>query len=613
MRSLAVALGIGIALAACGLSLVGTNQISAFDAGNPDGATELPPPPPTDAAPPLNPSCDAMPDVCAEIPPPRPLSPLSTAVVTSRRPTFRFLLAPGTDGAHIDICRERACTTILTGADIATGTATPPVDLPTGVLFWRLRGRTGELTGTRTSPTWQFTAARRSAPHSTSWGTVLDVNGDGFADLAVGSPGHAGTGVAVVYQGSATGLGNTISIGGESSGDQFGVTVASAGDIDGDGYCDLLVGAPWAQTQAGRVYLYRGGPNGTITPPIQIWSGEVAGDRFGTSLASAGDVNGDGYADVIVGASLGAAMKGRAYVYYGGPMGPGASPTARLTGASTGDALGSAVAWAGDVNGDGLGDVLVGALGAMSAGRAYLYLGPAVGLGTPSITFAGETTGDLFGGAVASAGDVDGDGYADMLVGAPSFTGNQGKVYLFRGGITPVTTAARSFVGPAGTGTAFGRTVAWSGDVDGDGLDDFAVGAPFGSGDYGSVTIYIGGLARLAPVTYSPMVGNSEFGYAIGSGADFDGDGLPDVPVGAFAEAANEGAVYLLPGVDGGVDAASSTRTQLSPLTPGDNFGKGLSLWRPSGHGHGHGRRIVPKRRERQLDRVGTHRVPSRP
>ncbi len=159
-----------------------------------------------------------------------------------------------------------------------------------------------------------------------------------------------------------------------------------------------------------------------------IWSdqGETASDFFGVSVASAGDVNGDGYADVIVGAYFnddGGNAAGEAYVYHGSASGLSATPDWSDQGEASGDYFGRSVASAGDVNGDGYADVIVGANenddGGSLAGEAYVYHGSASGLSsTPDWSDQGEASGDYFGRFASSAGDVNGDGYADVIVGA---------------------------------------------------------------------------------------------------------------------------------------------------------------------------------------------------
>jgi len=200
--------------------------------------------------------------------------------------------------------------------------------------------------------------------------------------------------------------------------DMFGYAVAALGTDK------VAIGAPgdhYGANVGGAAYLFSS--NGALlftfnNPTL------ASGDRFGISVASAGDVNGDGFADVIVGAwanDAGGADAGRAYVYFGGPAAD-ATPDLALTGAAANDSFGYSVASAGDVNGDGFADLLVGAYGSdaggADAGRAYVYFGGPAADATPDLTLTGAAANDVFGYSAASAGDVNGDGFDDIMVGA---------------------------------------------------------------------------------------------------------------------------------------------------------------------------------------------------
>jgi hypothetical protein len=229
---------------------------------------------------------------------------------------------------------------------------------------------------------------------------------------------------------------------GEAAGDWFGRSVASAGDVNNDGYGDLIVGAEnndAGGTDAGRTYVYFGGATVNNTVDVTL-TGTAAGEYFGGSVASAGDVNGDGYADIIVGAqesNAGSTAAGRAYMYYGG-VNINKTADVVLTGTEEWERFGCSVAAAGDVNGDGFADVIVGGYGptygGLNTGGAYVYFGGARMDNIVDVTMAGAAVDDNFGDPVAAAGDINGDGYADLVIGAfdnDAGGTNAGRAYLY--------------------------------------------------------------------------------------------------------------------------------------------------------------------------------------
>ncbi len=424
----------------------------------------------------------------------------------------------------------------------------------------------GGILGTAIGPTWQFTVGARSAAVNTSFGTTLDVNGDGYADVAIGAycepfnAGACGPGRAHIYLGSATGLPGTPATsltGPNGAGGVFGISVASAGDVNGDGYPDLVVGARDVGA-VGRAYVYLGGAAGLSGTPATTLIGSVANGSFGISVASAGDVNGDGYADVAVGANSDSTATGHAYVYLGSAAGLSATVATTFTGPSgAGGSFGTSVASAGDVNGDGYADLAVGAFGvATGVGRVYLYVGSAAGLsGTPTTTLAGlDGTNSYFGYSVAGAGDVNGDGYADLAVGSGLV--DRARVYLgSAAGLsgTPATTLS----GPV-AGGFFGFSVAGAGDVNGDGYADLTVGASGESGGTGRAYVYLGsaaGLSGAPATTLTGVIAGGQFGGSVAGAGDVNGDGFADVAVGANREISNRGGAYLFLGAAAGLSA----------------------------------------------------------
>ena len=187
---------------------------------------------------------------------------------------------------------------------------------------------------------------------------------------------------------------------GAASGDVLGWSSATAGDVNGDGYADVIAGA-WANdtggTNSGVVYIYFGGPKADDVADVTLFNVQASGG-FGIAVGTAGDVNGDGFADVIVGADgndAGSANAGQAFLYFGGPDMDEVADLA-LTGEAADDRFGVTVGTAGDVNGDGYDDLIVGAYGndagGTDAGRAYVYFGGAGPDATADVVVTGTTS-----------------------------------------------------------------------------------------------------------------------------------------------------------------------------------------------------------------------------
>ncbi len=369
-----------------------------------------------------------------------------------------------------------------------------------------------------------------------------DVNSDGLDDLIVGAlradPNGYASGRSYVVFGKTGGFAsplqlssldgtNGFKLDGEAAVDYSGASVAAAGDVNGDGLDDLIVGAPGADpngSSSGRSYVVFGKAGG-FASPLQLSSldgtdgfkldGEAAGDFSGISVAAAGDVNGDGLDDLIVGAQYAdpnGERSGRSYVVFG-KTGGFASPLQlssldgtngfKLDSEAAGDFSGRSVAAAGDLNGDGLDDMIVGAFRAdpnvSDSGRSYVVFGkigvfasplPLSSLdGTNGFKLDGEAAGDFSGFSVAAAGDLNGDGLDDLIVGARGADPNgsaSGRSYVVFGRNSSFTsplplsdldgTNGFKLDGEAAYDRS-GRSVAATGDVNGDGLDDLIVGA----------------------------------------------------------------------------------------------------------------------------------------
>ena len=334
-----------------------------------------------------------------------------------------------------------------------------------------------------------------------------DVNGDGQVDLLVGAKGFDGagsdSGIAYLVYGPVSG---ELGLGaadarllGMAEDDRAGCAVAGVGDVNADGWDDVLVGAfgdSSAGVSAGAAYLFLGPVSGSslLSTADARLLGAAAKDFAGTSLAGVGDTDGDGYDDMLVGAwgqDSGRTGAGAVHLVLGpayGEVDLGAAD-ATLYGAARGDKFGGFVARAGDFDGDGHDDVLVGAEGEDSggdlAGAAYLFYGPledGLGAEQADLVLVGASRDERAGVSVAVAGDLNGDGWGDLAVGAPGAKINgtgSGAVYIVFGageGTVDLSTDALCFAGTA-LGDNAGLAVAGPGDVNGDGLDDLAVGA----------------------------------------------------------------------------------------------------------------------------------------
>lgn len=379
-----------------------------------------------------------------------------------------------------------------------------------------------------------------------------DVNGDGYDDALAGGYEKGGyTGRAYLYLGGPSGFSqkpDTVFQGDDLS-SYFGLYVAAAGDVDGDGYDDVLISSRTTGSLYGQVDLYLGASSGTDATSDLSLSGSAAGDYFGAALAGAGDVDGDGYDDVLIGAYGASSSKGKLFVYHGSASGLSSSPARTVTGGTGSPKLGYLVGAAGDVNGDGYDDVLVTS---STSDTVSLYLGSSAGIGasaTSSFTQSGSAT---FGAGLAGGGDVNGDGYADLLISDPTLSTNTGKVYLYLGGASgPSTTASASWVGYS-TSNYFGSALSL-GDWDADGYDDVTIGAYGYSASTGEVVVYKGSSSGAASTRSLSIRGSTTgryLGYSLSNGADQNGDEVDDLLVGApYYGDAPQGDIFFHAGV----------------------------------------------------------------
>jgi len=505
---------------------------------------------PRDAAPDAPPGDACGAQGCAPEPgPPRLIAPLSGETVRAQRPSLRWRLGASSDGARVTFCRDRAMTDRCASFNARGERGGPTDPLAPGVWFWRAAGRGGQATGRATSATWRL----RVGLADSARGSTLDVDGDQSPELAVSAPRAAGY-AGRVYLWEApyenhVAAGAVIRRG--SAGSEFGVSLAEAGDVNGDGYSDLVVGAQLAN----RASLFLGGAGGLAVAPTQRDGGD-AHERFGEAVAGVGDVNGDGLDDVAVAARSAEGASARALVFHGDADGVAREASAALfPGADV--ALYLTVGAAGDVNGDGFADVVLGAPTVQgTAGAAYVFHGGPDGLPpAPSVTLPGVDLAGLFGNRLAAAGDVNGDGYGDLFVTAAGAAGRRGRVYVFHGGPGGLdAVAAVTLDGPA-PGSGLGAAVARGADLDNDGFADLVVSASGFPVNLGSVRVHRGGpsgVAREPWLTRDGLDGaDAGHGHMLLTG-DYDRDGRADLVVTAVGASSNTGRAYLYLGAAGG-------------------------------------------------------------
>ena len=374
---------------------------------------------------------------------------------------------------------------------------------------------------------------------------------------------------------------------GDQSDCGFGAEVAGAGDVNNDGYGDVIVGAGGydiGYTNEGAAFVYLGTPDGPALAPHWTGRGLMEGANFGNAVATAGDVDGDGFCDVVVGAPGHDQLAdggGAAFVFSGGRFGLGTEGNPYTAAWKWfGDValghFGQSVATAGDVNGDGYADVVVGApydkLAGESRGSARVFWGSGIGLGyTPRVLYGAQALSE-FGAAVATAGDVNGDGYADVAVGLPRSDeldpgDDAGAVHVYYGPDLFDGHSQYWRVGGRNGAAHCGAAVATAGDVNGDGYADLLGGGPErsnGETSEGAVRVFFGsadGLSALADWEAEGNQAQCGFGRAVASAGDIDADGYADILVGVphyDNPETNEGAVLVWYGAADGLGPAGS-------------------------------------------------------
>ena len=452
-----------------------------------------------------------------------------------------------------------------------------------------------------------------------------DINGDGVSDLIISAPfanpigingggecyvifGGAGIGAGGAFDPSTLNGTNGFVVNGVNNYDFIGSAVSSAGDINGDGMDDLAIGAYYATvgsyyySNEGRCFVVFGGAGVGVGGTVElsalngtngfVVNGSESFDEVGSAVSSAGDINGDGIDDLVIGAPgefyVTYNNSSESYIIFGGAgVGAGGVTSAsmlngangfRITNYATGEECGRGVSGAGDVNGDGMDDLIVGASGAdpngSYSGESYVIFGGA-GVGGGSGGFDpgglngangfvlnGVNLGDRSGAAVSCAGDFNDDGIDDLLIGAnggdPNAS-NSGETYLVFGGagigaggafeLSSLNGANGFVINGIGANDYSGDSVSSAGDVNGDGVGDLIIGAhgadPSGASSGASYVVFGGaGVGASGVLELSALNGVNGFvingigagdqsGRSVSSAGDVNGDGVDDLIIGA--------------------------------------------------------------------------------
>jgi hypothetical protein len=538
--------------------LVSTMGDAATDAPVTDGS------PQSDGAPALDASDAATVDG-GGITAPRQVFPMSLVVLSGQQPTLKWSLAEGTDGAAIELCRDRAMSTDCQRWTATGSESRVPAPLARGVWFWRLAGRSGAREGASKSHTWSFWSSGRPSARDASYAQIPDINGDGLADVVFveqdrreppSDDGGVPDGGAWIAPRFAIHYGQR---GGVSSAAEYvrptGAWPSMFGygfvaDIDGDGFGDVVADAmPAGQfnIERVRVLVLRGSASGLSSSPQWIESPDAQFSGFGFLQFPVGDTDGDGRLEVALCSpgdirSTAVPGRGRCHLFVGSSSGLGARPVTTILAPmfarapTFAFALRPSASSQGDINGDGLADLNVASdeFAERSEdrveGRSFIYLGARTGLTVaPTQTLIAPAVA-TWGHDQSLLGDQDGDGDLELLVSSLEIPSP--KLFLFEG----TAEGIRSPAGAMYTATSSESNITWRaiGDVTGDGLNDASISW---ARDVGAESVALTAILRgtstgldAARVDFPAETGARSFiGLPLNSVGDLDGDQVFDV------------------------------------------------------------------------------------
>jgi hypothetical protein len=425
------------------------------------------------------------------------------------------------------------------------------------------------------TPEWIVTGLQAYEYLGFSYGYAGDVNNDGYDDIVAGAfrydNGSTDEGMAFLYLGSATGPSTTAAWTAESNqaSSRFGFSICGTGDVNGDGYDDVVTGASLydgGSTDEGRLYLYLGNSTGLNTTAAWTYEVNQSSAYLGENVSAAGDVNNDGFDDLLVGNddyNSGAyTNSGRISVFYGSAAGLPAVASWTFVNNQTSAQLGISTS-AADVNGDSYSDIIAGSLmydaGETNEGRVYVFYGSASGLpATPSWTTESNIVNLSLGQAVSTAGDINNDGYDEIMASStakvlPGTSLNVGAVYIYYGSETGLETVATDTIYGEYDDDDFGFMLAGGGNMNNDDYDDILISSDnFNLSGNARVYLFNGsetGINKESSWGYGIKVTNSyTYPRSIALNGDINADGIDDLLIGDHSYSSSNGRLLLFYG-----------------------------------------------------------------